>query len=212
MQKLLGICEEKRADLIVTYRHLKENEDLPYSLGTYCDMLTQVMTTPILLIPKPSHLRFDEIMTNTDRVMIMTDHIVREHALVNWGLRLCEKGGQLVLVHVEDDAVYERYIDAIGKISGLDTEFARKAISKQLLNEAGDFMAAVEAGVKELRPKVKVIPEVKMGHAVTHFKQLVEEHEVDILVINTKDAEQMAMHGVAYSLAVELTGRALLML
>lgn len=213
VQSLLGMCEEQRADLIITYRHLHEKEDLPYSLGTYCDMLTQVMTTPILLVPKPRHARFSEILHNTDRVMIMTDHIVGERGLVNWGLRLCEAGGRLVLTHIEDDAVYHRYIAAIGKISGLDTEYAREAIQKTLLKEANDYIDAIAEGVRtHVQTSVEIAREVRMGHAVRHFKELVEEHEVDILVFNTKDEDQMAMHGVAYSLGVELKDRPLLML
>lgn len=211
VRELLGLCERSKADLIVTYRHLQEREDLPYSLGTYCDMLTQVMTTPILLVPKPSHAAFGAL-ENTDRVMVMTDRIVGDRSLVNWGLRLCEMGGRLVLAHVEDDAAFHRYVQVISKIPGIDTDFAESAIEKKLLKEARDFMADVAEGVKKIRPKVEVQSEVRMGHAVKHFKSLVEEHEVDVLVVNTKDEEQLAMHGVAYSLGVELVDRPLLML
>ena len=51
-----------------------------------------------------------------------------------------------------------------------------------------------------------------MGHRLSEYKRLIGEHEVDLLVMNTKDAEQHAMHGMAYPLAVELRDIPLLML
>ena len=41
---------------------------------------------------------------------------------------------------------------------------------------------------------------------------LIERHQVDLLVLNTKDQHQLAMHGMAYALAVELRQTPLLML
>ena len=38
------------------------------------------------------------------------------------------------------------------------------------------------------------------------------EHEIDLLVFNTKDDDQLAMHGLAYPLAVEVRGIPILML
>ena len=47
---------------------------------------------------------------------------------------------------------------------------------------------------------------------VLGYKELVEENEIDLLVMYTKDEEQLAMHGIAYPLAVELRATPLLML
>ena len=41
---------------------------------------------------------------------------------------------------------------------------------------------------------------------------IIAEHNVSLLVMNTKDDEQLAMHGVAYPLAVELRETPLLLL
>ena len=43
-------------------------------------------------------------------------------------------------------------------------------------------------------------------------QRLIEQHQVDLLVLNTQDENQLAMHGVAYALAVELRHIPLLML
>ena len=53
---------------------------------------------------------------------------------------------------------------------------------------------------------------VKLGHHLSDYARLVEEHEIDLLVLNTKDEDQMAMHGIAYPLAVELRDVPMLML
>ena len=53
---------------------------------------------------------------------------------------------------------------------------------------------------------------VTLGHHLREYKRLIVEHEVDLLVLNTKDEDQLAMHGQAYPLAVGLRGIPLLML
>jgi hypothetical protein len=51
-----------------------------------------------------------------------------------------------------------------------------------------------------------------MGDRIEEYRRLVEDHRIDLLVLNTMDGDQLAMHGQAYSLAVELRGAPLLML
>ena len=46
----------------------------------------------------------------------------------------------------------------------------------------------------------------------SEYKRLIDEHAVDLLVLNTKDEDQLAMHGIAYALAVEMRQIPLLML
>ena len=53
---------------------------------------------------------------------------------------------------------------------------------------------------------------VKLGHQLADYRGLVEENEIDLLVMYTKDDEQLAMHGIAYPLAVELRATPLLLL
>ena len=59
---------------------------------------------------------------------------------------------------------------------------------------------------------VRVQPLVTLGHRLSEYHSLVEEHAVDLLVVNTMDGDQLAMHGRAYPLAVELRQIPLLML
>ena len=47
---------------------------------------------------------------------------------------------------------------------------------------------------------------------VADYKRLAAARDVDLLVMNTKDSGQLAMHGLAYELAVELNDIPLLLL
>jgi len=53
---------------------------------------------------------------------------------------------------------------------------------------------------------------VAMGHVLSLYQSLIIDHEIDLLVMNTKDEGQLAMHGTAYSLSVELEEIPLLLL
>ena len=213
VRDMLAIVEAQKPDLIVTYRHLFEEEkDLPHSLGTYADMLTQATTTPVLLLPNPSSPRFEAATANTDRVMVVTDHIVGDDRLINWGLRIVETKGTLILSHVEDDATFNRYMDVISKIPGIDTELARNKIDARLLKEAREYLESAKEGVDKHQGGVDVEILVRRGHTVRDYEALVASREVDVLVLNTHDEDQVAMAGMAYSLAIELIDKPLLLL
>ena len=44
-----------------------------------------------------------------------------------------------------------------------------------------------------------------MGRRVDEYGDIVVKREIDLLVLHTKDDDQLAMHGAAYALAVELS-------
>jgi len=144
--------------------------------------------------------------------MAVTDHLRGEHHLVDWACHLTAGQGTLLLSHVEDQAVFERYIDVISRIPGIDTDGARVAIEAQLLKEARDFIASVRSSLAERHTAITVEEIVRMGHHLTEHKQLVAEHDVSLLVLSTRDEDQLAMHGLAYPLAVELRDVPMLML
>ena len=60
--------------------------------------------------------------------------------------------------------------------------------------------------------KVDIKSIVTLGHRLKEYRTLIEQHEVDLLVFDTKDEDQLAMHGLSYPLAVELRQIPLLML
>jgi hypothetical protein len=113
---------------------------------------------------------------------------------------------------LEDDAIFQRYIETIGKIPSIDTEVARETLELQLLKEPRDYAHSCKVSLADARPRLTVETAVGMGHRVGDCKRLIERHEIDLLVLNTKDEDQLAMHGLAYPLAVELRDVPLLML
>ena len=104
--------------------------------------------------------------------------------------------------------------DVIARIPEVDTETARETIKAQLLKEPRDYIEScaevLARDAKDLSLTVELV--VAMGHRLSEYENLIQEHEVDLLVINTKDEDQFAMHGIAYPLAVEMRQIPLLML
>ena len=209
---LLDIVETERPGLICTYRHLHSDSwQWPYTLGEYIDVLSQVTTTPIIVLPHPD-VQPEGAVRGTKVVMAMTDHLVGDHMLVNWAARFTDEDGRLVLSNVEDDAALERFIEAVGKIPSIDTDNARVAIQDRLERDARDFMESCSEEIIRAELPISIESVVTHGHHLTEYSRLVEEHEADLLVMHTKDEDQLAMHGLAYPLAIEVRSVPLLLL
>ena len=214
VQALLESIEERKPDLIVTYRHLhSEAWQWPYSLGEYLDVMTQATSVPVLVLPHPDADRaLPHSVKDTDRVMAITDHLTGDNRLVNMAVTFTAPGGTCWLTHVESQPVFERYMDSVSKISAIDTEIAREALAEQLLKEPHDFIVACRAEIDAQALPIKIEEVVAMGRRIDEYTELIANREIDLLVLHTKDDDQLAMHGAAYALAVELRGIPLLML
>ena len=208
---LLEIVDRVKPDLICTYRNLHAPaSDFPYSLGVYIDVLSQVTEMPVLVLPSPH--RSTDIPTSTDNVMAIADHLTGDHHLVSYAARLTSTNGRLFLSHVEDEVNFERYMNVIGKIPSIETEAAREAIQKQLLAEPHDYIRSCVEVLKEAGLPIQVEEIVTLGHSLRDYERLIEQHKIDLLVVNTKQEDQLAMHGLAYPLCVELRDTPILML
>ncbi len=215
--ELLDLLSEGKTDLLVTYRHLHEKSFIPqHSLGVYLDVLTQATSMPVLVLPGTAAEPISLKGKVCDKVMVVTDHITGEHALVNWGVRFCGKNalgqGDIWLCHIEDDLVFARYVRAISQIPEIDTKLAKDLIDRRLLKDAADFIGTCIAELKQQKLPFQLHASVERGHRLKLYRELVSEHDIDLLVANTKDEDQLAMHGMAYSLSVELTHVAMLLL
>lgn len=214
--ELLQQVAQYEPDLICTYRHLHSDAwKWPHSLGEHVDVLTQVTSCPVMVLPHPERGGASKhAHKNTDRVMAITDHMTGDHRLVNFALRFTEPGGKLFLTHVEDQLVFDRYIEVISKIPDIDTDLARESIQAHLLKEPSDYIESCRKVMSESKDlsDISIEARVIMGHRLSEYERLIEEHEIDLLVMNTKDDEQFAMHGLAYPLAVDLRSIPLLML
>ena len=214
VRELLAIVAERKAELLVTYRNLHSDAwSWPHSLGDAVDVLTQITDIPVLLIPSPKEDQdYGKQLQNTDVVMAITDHLAGDHRLVNYAVAITQPGGKVVLSHVEDDETVRRTIDAISKIPSIDTETVAEELPKQLLKDPLDYAESCARVLQEAQVDVSVEHSVTLGHRMKDHLQLIEQHQVDLLVLNTKDDDQLAMHGLAYPLAVELRNTPLLML
>lgn len=213
IQHLVDKAAELAPDLVVTHRGLREHEKKPaYSLGVYLDVLTQVTDYPILVLPDTESPDFEKAMDHLREVVVVTDHLQGDSSIINWGARFVPRGGKLVLAHIEDDAIFERYMDVIGKIPDIPTEDSRRLIMKQLLHEPADFIESVRRCFADENVPIEVLSEVRAGHVISDYQAVLDAHEGDLLVMHSKDDAQRAMHGQAYALAVEYRHVALLLL
>lgn len=212
--QLLERVENAAPSLVCAYRNLHSVDvDHPHSLGEHLDVLTQVASAPVLVVPNPrvggeANTRWQN--AGTGRVMAVTDHLGGDNRLIDWAVLLCADHGRLMLTHVEDDGIFQRYIEVIGKIPAIDTDQARTLIGAQLLKEPRDYIASIRTALAGRQLEVEAI--VTMGHQLGDYKQLVNAHDAGLLVLNTRDDDQLAMHGLAYPLAVELRDLPMLML
>jgi nucleotide-binding universal stress UspA family protein len=142
----------------------------------------------------------------------MTDHLVGDDRLVNWAARMTADDGTLVLANVEDELAFERFMDVVGKIPSIETDDARVALHDRLLRDARDYIESCVRALAEGGLPFTVEEVVTHGHHLAEYKRIVEERDADLLVMNTKDEDQLAMHGLAYPLAIEVRTIPLLLL
>ncbi len=213
-EELLNLVKQERPDLICTYRNLHSRAwRFPHGLGTHLDVLVQRTNVPVLVLPHPeAGYAFDHAFDGTQRVLAMTDHLSSDHRLINHAVSFTERNGTLFLVHIEDEATFERYLDAISKIPTIETDEARVKLRKQLLKEPRDFIHSCRKVLHEKGLSLKVEEIVVFGHHLSEYRKYIEERKINLLVLNTKDEDQLAMHGLAYPLAVELRQIPLMML
>ncbi len=209
---LLDRVRRNPPSIVVCYRHiLGQGSKLPYSLGSSVDTLTQATDVPVLLLPRPQGDEF-RLPATTSRVMVVTDHLTGDDHLVNWAAHLCNDDGTLFLSHIEDQRILDKYLEVCSKIPGIDLDVAKKKIPEKLLAMPTDYVQSTADVLAEHDIHDKVVPIVQLGIPVTSYESLVEEHDVELLVMNTKDSGQSAMHSLAYALSVEIRDRPLLLL
>jgi hypothetical protein len=211
--RLLERIGEEPTDILITYRHLQEESLIPqHSLGVFLDVLTQATDIPVLVLPGTAGHPISLAGNVCDRVLLVTDHIAGDDRLINHGVRMCAAGGKVWLCHVEDDAIFSRYMAAIERIPEIDSVQARDLIDIQLVKNATDFIETCLDELNEKLPSLTYRGVVERGHHLNEYRKIIAADGVDLVVANTKDEGQLAMHGMAYSMAVELLETPLLLL
>lgn len=211
---LLEAVEVAAPDLVVTYRHLhSEAWRWPHGLGEYLDVLTQVTDIPVLVLPHPAAERaLPHSISDTDRVMAITNHLTADARLVNYALRFTAPSGTCWLTHIESQHHFDHFLAAVEKIPEIESDDVRVLVEAQLLKEPRDYIESCRRAISAQGLPVEVRSIVSMGDRVKEYRRLVEDQRVDLLVLNTMDGDRLAMHGQAYPLAVEVRGIPLLML
>lgn len=212
--ELLKRLDEQQTDLVVARRHVGEGQLIPqHSLGVYLDVLTQQTSIPVLVLPGTAAAPLPVAGGNScSRVMVVTDHITGENRLINYGVRLCSHDGDAWLCHIEDDRVFQRYMETIERIPEIDSDKARLLIDQQLMQDASRFISTCIDALQQNGPPLRLHSFVERGHHLRVFRELIDSASIELLVMNTKDSDQLAMHGKAYSISVEFVDVAMLLL
>lgn len=213
VEGVLRLVADGAYDAIVTYRNLNSDAwQWAYSLGIYLNALTRGTELPVFVTPNPrAYPSMAWRHNRTDSVMAINDSLVGDDLLVSWAARATREGGKLHLTHMEHDEIFERYLTAISKIPEIDTDTARETLLQQLLREPKEWIATAASALAEAGEKLTVVEHVLRGHRVADYRAIIDEHEVDLVVFPTLEEDRIALHGVAYSLAVELVETPLLM-
>ncbi|WP_041066694.1 hypothetical protein [Thiolapillus brandeum] len=213
-EDLLKVVERYQPGLILTYRNLHSRAwRFPHSLGEHLDVLLQKTRVPVMVLPHPeAGYEAAHAFQDTSEIMVVTDLLAMNDRLVNYAAAFSQPAGNLYLSHVEDKRIFERYMDAIGRIDVIDTDLARKRLKEQLLKEPEDYFHSCALALKQEFPRLNVLSMVCFGELVEEYRHQIESRKLDLLVLSAKDERQHAMHSVAYPLAVELRQIPLLML
>ncbi len=197
-------------DLIVCYRHLLGRiKQLNHSLGSVVDTITQATTPPVLLLPYPI---CQQAATPPTRVMVIADHLQGDDQLVNWGVHLCPDQGTLYLAHIEDDKIYERYMETIAMVPDIDTKTTQIRVAEKLLSRPRGYIQSIAEMLKEQGIQESVVPIIEMGHALVDYRRIMNDNNIELAIFHTKDEDQLAMHGMAYAISIEIQDRPLLLL
>ena len=214
VSELLREVERRSVDVVLTFRHLKSDAwQWPYSLGEHVDVLTQVASLPVMVLPHPERGgALPHALADTNRVLVVTDHLTGSDRLVNWGLAFAESDARLWLAHVEDERTFERYVDAFSRIPTIDTEMARDELRARLLKDPHDYITSCREALASEKPNLEVEEVVALGHRLVEVQRLIDQYALDLIIMNTKDESQGAMSDLAYALAVEVRSIPLLLL
>jgi len=214
LKELVEDIENESPDLVCTFRNLNSDAwRFGYSLGEHLEILSQSTKVPVLVLPNPkSEDNWVDLMRRPSTVMVVTDHLTGDDHLVNYGLEFTPDDGTLYLSHVEDQVWFDRYLSYVGKIPEIDTDLAHDKISHQLRKEPKDYAQTVNAALEAKGLSKSVESKITVGSELSIYRKWLEEHSVNLVVLNTKDEHQTAMSGFAHAFAVEFRDVPTLML
>lgn len=189
-------------DLVVTYRCLHSDAwKYPYAVGSYIEVLTQIVSFPVLLMP---HIHEDmKNYANAKQILLMSSELTKESALVGFANAFATKNSSLLLAQIDDKSMFLRIIDIISKIPQIDTDDAKQYISQRREQEMNDWVFRCKQSLSQ-KSNAPVVSQIDMlDPSMKQCAEVIEKHKADLVVINTKDDEQLAIHGLAYPIMVQ---------
>lgn len=203
-RELKSDIEKMQPDLILIQRQLGiSNTDLTFSIGPVLESITQEVNIPVLVLP----YEFQDLKIET--IGIGFDHQIDNSYLVNKGLLLSKYLKNLELIHIEDETIFNYYLDAIAKIPGINTEFAETNIKETILNLSGDFFRNVASKLEN--DKVITGIHCQFGETVQCYHDIIKDRKIDLLVFEAEDESKMAMHSLGHSLTIQFPNVATLL-
>ena len=211
LPSLIEAMQGADCDLVVTYRCLHSDAwQYPYAIGSYVEVLTQIMPFPVLLMPHP--IQFTNVYTEPKRLLLFSAELTKEAELLGFATAFASsKDVSLLMAQMDDQATYDRIFDIISKIPQIDTDDAQHYIKERRSNEMNDWVlrCTEHLEAKEIGLQLSHIDILEPN--MNKCASLIEEHHADLLIINTKDEEQLAIHGLAYPIMVQFRNIPLLL-
>ena len=202
LPKLVDSLKEIEVDLVMTYRCLHSDAwQYPYAVGSYIEVLTQIVPFPVLLMP---HIHEEsKTYANAKSILLLSAELTKEAALVGFAGAFSTKETQLLLAQIDDKSTFLRIIDIISKIPQIDTDDAKQYITERREQEMNDWVFRCTQNLSQ-QPNAPVVSQIDMlDPSMKECAAVIGQHNAELVVINTKDDEQLAIHGLAYPIMVQ---------
>ena len=197
----------------MTHRNLHDNiRDAHFGLGVYVEVLTQSADVPVMVVPRLRDEAFEKATEKLEDVMLVTDYLAGDDRLVNWAVHFVNNSGSLFFTNVESQFEFERYMAVISRIPSIETELAEQEIRGELLKEAEDYIQRCRQVLAEVKPNLRTETSTTIGYPLATYRDMLHQHHHEMLVIESKDEKQVAMRGLAYTMAVEFSDIAMLLI
>ena len=211
LPSLIEAMKHVECDLVVTYRCLHSDAwQYPYAIGSYVEVLTQIIPFPVLLMPHP-HQNTDTY-TKPKNLLLFSSELTQESELVGFANAfVASKDESLIMIQMDDKATYDRIFDIISKIPQIDTDDAQYYIQERRSLEMKDWVTRCIDFLEQKGNAPHMSYMDIYDPSMKKCASLIEEHQADLLIINTKDDEQLAIHGLAYPIMVQFRNIPLLL-
>lgn len=200
----VGRVENEKADLIVTHRYLAEQERGQLrGLGSLLGAIVWQTSAPVLILPCDETGRVIQRESTSGTVLAATDHLTGDNVLVDYGVRFTPLDGRLVLAHIEDDAIFERFMAEIERIPQIETDVARRELKQKLLQRPQSYIQSCQDVLRAAGKRCDVSSVVRFGHRVRDYHTLIGESGAELLCLHAGGEDVPAQRGMAHMIATQ---------